>query len=422
MASSPLPASEPPDRFPRAERACVRSLAERVAAIAHSERMSAIRKRWRDVNELELPDRAPVWCRPVGCWGELLPDSALSCNDPFLRSIEKSLRQTLVKDDIGDDSIVPPWYGVPRAFDVEPKNVWGVDIARHQSGVEGGAWAYQPAIASAEDLHRLRSPRFRYDARKTEERLEATAEALGGALPVRPANGSAFGQRLSATIGTYVAGMLGLSEMMLLMATEPNLVHRVTRHVAHAVQESNRWQEGEGLLERNNDAPMTCSDDFGPEAPDGALSLKNLWCAANSQEYDQVSPAMWEEFCLEYQRPILAEFGRVAYGCCENLTHKLDGVMSLPNLRLLVCSAWTDLDAVLEKAGDRCAIMWRQKASDVVMPHDLAPIRRDLDEGTRKLKGRPYQIVLRELQTLAGHPDRLKEWTRLAIEAAERNR
>jgi len=37
---------------------------------------------------------------------------------------------------------------------------------------------------------------------------------------------------------------------------------------------------------------------------DGSYSLANCWCAGNSQEFDQVSPAMWEEFCLQYQKPI----------------------------------------------------------------------------------------------------------------------
>ena len=63
--------------------------------------------------------------------------------------------------------------------------------------------------------------------------------------------------------------------------------------------------------------------------------------------------------------------------------------------------------------------MWRQKASDVVLPPDEASIREDLLDGAKRLQGRPYQIVLRELQTLAGHPDRLHRWTRLAIAAAE---
>jgi hypothetical protein len=141
---------------------------------------------------------------------------------------------------------------------------------------------------------------------------------------------------------------------------------------------------------------------------------------ANSQEFDQVSPAMWEEFCLNYQKPILARFGLVGYGCCENLTHKIDRVLSIPNLRIFVCSAWTDLRTVLEKVGQDYCIMWRQKASDVVFPDDTGKIKNDLLQGAKQLQGRFYQIVLRELETLSGHPDRLHEWTRYAKEAAEK--
>jgi hypothetical protein len=53
--------------------------------------------------------------------------------------------------------------------------------------------------------------------------------------------------------------------------------------------------------------------------------------------------------------------------------------------------------------------MWRQKASDVVFPHNVETIRRDLEEGCRQLQGYRYQIVLRarpRVQTLSGHPDR----------------
>ena len=62
--------------------------------------------------------------------------------------------------------------------------------------------------------------------------------------------------------------------------------------------------------------------------------------------------------------------------------------------------------------------MWRQKATDVVFPDDVETIRRDLEDGCRQLQGYRYQIVLRELQTLSGHPDRLHDWTRAAIEMA----
>ena len=67
------------------ERDYVRELARQIAEIAHSQENAVICKRWRDVNALRKPDRAPVWCRPVGVWSELLPESALKCADPYLR-------------------------------------------------------------------------------------------------------------------------------------------------------------------------------------------------------------------------------------------------------------------------------------------------------------------------------------------------
>jgi hypothetical protein len=57
----------------------------------------------------------------------------------------------------------------------------------------------------------------------------------------------------------------------------------------------------------------------------------------------------------------------------------------------------------------------------VVFPDDLAPLRRHLNEGMRVLRGCYVQIVLRELQTLAGHPNRLTEWATLAKDAAAAN-
>ncbi|MBP8955260.1 MAG: hypothetical protein KBI47_22920, partial [Armatimonadetes bacterium] len=83
-----------------------------------------------------------------------------------------------------------------------------------------------------------------------------------------------------------------------------------------------------------------------------------------------------------------------------------------------VCSAWTDLDRVIEACGDRYTIMWRQPATEVVRHDGLEPIRRHLEDGLRKLRGCHYQVVLRELETLSGHPNRLREWADIAKELA----
>jgi hypothetical protein len=400
---------------PNMERDLVRDLAREVSDWAASDQMALVHARWCDVNALRKPDRAPVWCRPVGAWNELLPEEALQCSDPWLRGCEREFRRLLIKKDIGDDTPVESWYGVRAVFRTEPANTWGLETGQHSLKGDGGAWAYDPPLKDIADFEKLVMPAFVPDADASARNLERAEELLAGIMPVRLTSAAP----LNAILGNPAAELRGLEQMMMDMALAPELMHRLMAHVRDATLASMDAAEAGGQALANNVGPMTKSDALGEG--EGSSSLINCWCMANSQEFDQVSPAMWEEFCLEYQQPIFERYGLVGYGCCENLTHKIDGVLSIPNLRLFVCSAWSDLDAVLEKVSPKYCIMWRQKASDVVFPDDEETIRADLETGAGKLAGRPYQIVLRELQTLAGHPDRLHVWTRHAIAAASRH-
>jgi hypothetical protein len=96
------------------------------------------------------------------------------------------------------------------------------------------------------------------------------------------------------------------------------------------------------------------------------------------------------------------------------LTRKIDGVLKIPNLRIFVCTAWTDLEKVVDAVGDRYTIMWRQKATDVVFANDMTSIQKHFEEGMRIAQGCYVQIVLRELQTLNGRPERLADWAKVA--------
>jgi hypothetical protein len=401
---------------PSQQRPYIRELARQVAEIAASKDNRRIQQRWRDVNALRRPDRAPVWCRPVGAWAEILPDGALECTGPWLRALETEFRRILIKHDIGDDSPVSASYSVRAVFDVDPANTWGVDVAYHDTGTEGGAWIYDPPLVTEADYDRLRLPRIAYAEAETQRRLDRAHDLLGDILPVQ----LTCGAPLTGTLSVPAAALRGLTPMLLDMAAEPELMHRLMAYLRDAVLGAMAQVEATGLLTPNNHGPMNCSDPIGEHTEGRPFGYGNMWIMANSQEFDPVSPTMWREFSLEYQRPIIEQFGLSGYGCCEDLTHEIDGVLSLANLRIFVCSAWTDLAAVQDAVGQDYVIMWRQKASDVVFPDSLDIIRRDLEDGLRQLQGFYYQIVLRELQTLSGHPDRLHDWTRIAIETAAR--
>ncbi len=394
----------------------VRELAAEVVSIARESRMTAIKQRWCDVNGLRRPDHAPVWCNPVGLWKELLPDSSLCCNDPLLRDLELTFKKLLFKRDIDDDTPVNDYFKSTMIFDVIPENVWGVDIVRESLETEGSAWQYKSALQTPADFDRLRVPEYRYNPRETAAAAAQLEEILSGVMPVRIVPFQGYFS--IATICSAAANLRGMEQMMMDMILEPELVHRLMNVIYTGAMRFLDAVETAGRIVPNNDEAMFQSDPLRPGVNGGEYSLKDCWIAGNSQELDQVSPAMFEEFLLDYQKKIFARFGAVSYGCCENLTNKMEPVLAIPNLKIMVCSAWTNLDKLIARVGTKHCIMWRHKASDAVCPHDISALKQYVNEGARKLQGHYYQTILRELQTQMGHDNRLYEWTQISKEAA----
>jgi len=419
--------------FPPADVRVIRDLAKQAHELASSEEYEARRRRWRDVNERRRPDRPPVWCRPAGVWKDLLPPESLRCADPFCRRVEYALRQHLYKDSVGDDHIFEPWWGVGAVWDCDTEHVWGLPTGRLVESTALGGFRYDAPVKTPDDYERVTVPNFTYNHRKTQDALSRTADLLGDAMPVRLTCQPPIGP----SQGIILQQLRGMEAMLDDLAFQPALVHRIMAKLTEGALRAARVVADSRLLTTNHHEPMFCSDPVNGAAavgqdrilPSGSqiarsappVKLHNLWVAANSQEFQVVSPRMQEEFLLNYQMPVLQQYGAVQYGCCEDLTHKIDIVLRIPNLRVFVCSPWTDLDRVVEKCGARFTIMWRQSAQAVVYPADLEPVRRHLEEGMRRLRGCHYQIVLRELETLRGNPNRLREWAQTAIAAAEQN-
>ncbi len=393
------------------DREIVLELARKVVEIAKSDEYEARRRRWRDVNGLRKPDRFPVYCRPVGAWAELIQQDSLMCKDPFCRNIEYNLRMRLIKDEIGDDDPLEPYWSVSTVFDQHTPHTWGVPINYISSNTPGGAYRYDPPLKTETDFDKLKLPEYTYNEEKTKNAMTKMQEFFRDVMEVR----LSCGIPLHPGLANYASSLRGLDQLMYDMVDRPDLVHRLMGHLQKGILKAMKEYEDSGMLTLNNTGAMYCSDPPRDDAELGNIRLKDLWGQTESQEFQEVSPAMWEEFLLSYQIPILSKFWLVSYGCCENLTKKINGVLKIPNLRIFVSSAWTDLKKVVEAVGDRYTIMWRQKATDVVFG-DLDSIRRHLEEGMKILKGCYVQIVLRELQTLNGNNQRLKEWASIAKE------
>ena len=161
-------------------------LAALTVDIAREPRMKPILKRWRDVNSGRTPDRAPVWCRPAGCWSEMLPQDSLVCKDPFLRYMENHFRQILLRRDIDDDNPVYEYFKVDAVIDCMSEPPYGFEYKRHSIDEEGSAWGYESALQSADDFKRLTVPQYKFNAEKTAEKVELHKDLLDGILEVKP--------------------------------------------------------------------------------------------------------------------------------------------------------------------------------------------------------------------------------------------
>jgi hypothetical protein len=128
---------------------------------------------------------------------------------------------------------------------------------------------------------------------------------------------------------------------------------------------------------------------------------------------------MHDEFMLQYQIPICELFGLVHYGCCEDLTRKIDILRQIPNLRRIAVTPWADAARCAEQIGPAYCVSWRSSPSDTVCcGFDPGRVRRIIREGLAAFcrNGCPVEINLKDVKTVQGEPNRLRRFAAICRE------
>jgi hypothetical protein len=129
---------------------------------------------------------------------------------------------------------------------------------------------------------------------------------------------------------------------------------------------------------------------------------------------------MHDEFLLQYQLPILEHFGMVAYGCCEDLTRKIDMLRQIPNLRRIAVTPRADIAACAEQIGNDYVISWRPNPAEMVCcGFDEDRIRRITREGLEACRGLNVDITLKDIDTVQNDPSRLARWAAITREVID---
>jgi hypothetical protein len=412
-------------RRPRAtaeETQMLRALARRKAEILADPVIPERVRLWKKHNAL-AQERPMLLVSPEGGWKDLIAaDDSLRCRcaDPILRGIEWETRMEIYMFEHFDtDSVPMPAIRVHKAI---TDTGWGVEARWKMSEEERGARQFDPVIAGESDLEKLRFPEVSHDEEASRQRFEAASEIFDGILPV-----DLVGIRyVSFHLFHQWTALHGLEETLIDMLAEPEFTHRAISFLAEGHRRLIEQYEQMGLLDFNfdNTGHSTGGNGWldscpGPApVPGRPVTRSQMWASAEAQELTVVSPAMHEEFALRYEKPLLEPFALTGYGCCEDITDKCDLILSIPHIRRISISPFTNVERTAPRIGKRAIYSWKPRPTDLVGPFQADRIRSYLRENFSECRkaGCNFEVILKDTHTCEGHPERFDDWCRIARE------
>jgi hypothetical protein len=402
----------------------LRDLVEQYVELTHKPVQEERRRLWSDLNSLK-PKR-PMILATYGMWNvwcrEVFGEKTLKCEDPLFRGHEQHLRMALFQDTVGDDFILEPWLTEHAACEGGWGRLFGVDQQLTAKPEEGGAGAYRPAIREWSDMAKLKPVRHHIDEAATEEKLAKLNDAIGDLIEINLSRGPGY-SGFQADVSWNMTTLRGLEQMMIDMYEAPKELHALAafiRDATLAAQDAAEAAGDYGLGDHGMQEMPYCSDLQWPRPNARGRKRKELWCFCAAQEFELISPKMHAEFLLEYQLPIVSKFGLTAYGCCEDLTTKIDMLRRIPNLRVIAAAPRANIHACAEQIGRDYVISWRPNPADMVCcGFDEALIRKTIRDGVRACKGLNLAIHLKDIETLEGDLSRLARWTAIVREECQ---
>jgi len=398
----------------------LRDLAKEYRDIASKEIQDERRDLWRRHNSLERT-RPPIYVRLLTAWDEI-PEYRLQCEDSFYRGHESFLRKMIYQDTIGDDYIIEPWITQQVSRVTPPEGLWGVRIRHTPRTQPGGSWKFNSPIKELEDFDKLVKPRHIINEEATSRNVARLQDAVGDILEVNVDRAPAYTGG-HADISHDLAQLRGLEQVMWDMTDNPEWLHKLVGFMSDGVLSTHNKAEEAGdwhLCDHQNQAMSYAKELPDPAANGESVKRDKLWGYFAAQEMAQVSPIMHDEFILRYQMPMMEKFGLIAYGCCEDLTNKIDMLRKVPNLRRIAVAPTANVRKCAEQIQRDYVFSYRPNPSEMIccgFNPDL--IRRIIRDDMEASKGCHVDITLKDVETVQHHPENLREWVKIVRDISD---
>jgi len=401
----------------------LRELGKQVAEVAALPEQDEKAALWRRVNRLRA-GRPPVlvW---IGnnAWTEI-PEDRLVTEGELAQSYERDLRRRLYHaEHLNDDRVTTGSVPVPL---VMHNSGWKVEAKSTAPAEARGARSYQGVLQTFAELERITPPRVTVDWDATARKVETVREIFDGILRVETT--LYWGNNIGFAPMDMLAIWRGFEQLFADLTDNPEFVHVAMERITAGEAGVLAQLEAQGALHLNNGrgewvgtGGLGETDELPAPGFDGQVRLRDVWGACSAQIFAPVSPAMHEEFCLRYERPLLERFGLACYGCCEPLDRKIGILKTIKNLRRVSISPWADIATSAQRLQDEYILSWKPNpaiaAGEV---WDPAAARCQLREFLHITQGCVREIILKDVETVHGEPERLSDWLRIAREEIEK--
>ena len=419
-------------RVPSArDRRTLRELASRWMEIAGQPVMQERKRQWAALHDLR-PERPMIYVETASIDAFVGRDE-LRCEDPFLRAVEKSLRDSVRHaEEVGDDVVLEPYFRI--CWDLEFPD-FGVDVVTTPATVSEGevalGYTFNFPIREPQDVGLLKPRTFAVNRTRTRERQRLLEDAMGDLLPVRVGNYDHFREREGEEFwtGNFFLGLtwqiyrfIGNDGLLYWLYDSPDTIRWLMEYMCEDRERLFAFLERENLIVPNTDSQMAGPGAYGyvselpGPASNGPAGLKSLWCWAESQETSSISPEMYREFFLPYLARLTAQFGLVYYGCCEPVNDRLELIMqAIPNLRSVSVSGWADFRKVAEMLGR--GYVYSRKPNPAFMSGanpDWSLVESDMRKTYDAARDCNVELLFRDMYSIAGDRPRLARWVAMA--------
>ena len=396
----------------------LREIAKQTVELANAPVQDQRRALWTRHNSLDFT-RPPVLVRCFA-FDEQIQDDSIFSTHPYMQRVEYDMRRNLMRQQLGDDSILEPYIPITACYTTADADRWGIPMEMSEKENETDAAHYLPQLVEEEDFAKLRKPKYEIDRAKTQEKFDMVNDAIGDIIPVALSKNSICGHFYYSDISTELGYMLGMENMMYYMYDKPEFVHKIVEFMTNAMIENLKSAESAGQLGNifaNNQAMPYCKELPAPDKDLTGLKLDQLWNFQAAQEFALISPEMHKEFLLDYQVKLMSLYGASAYGCCEDLSQKIDILRAIPNLRRIAVTPFANAPKCAEQIGGDYIASWRPHPT-MVLDFDPDYTRKTVKEHIDLFKANncKFDVTLKDVETTGGNPENVVRWLKIVRE------